>query len=93
MKTNEELVEAYIVCYSEEHTRDLKKYWERKQTPSDDIRELIESTPDRAAKIIDMISKASVDNWYTLNHLACGLEWDFKHFTGEEYTERLKKLK
>ena len=89
MKTDKELVDAFIEYYSQDHTREFKKYWEYKQTPQDDIYDLILNDPNRAAKVIHQIS-ITTDNWYIQDQLVCGLIYDFEHHIGENYTERLK---
>jgi len=89
VKTNQDLVDAYTEYSSQDRTREFKKYWEHKQTPSDDIRELIEKDPNRAAVIINKIAKFCEGNECIYDQLVCGLIWDFKHFTDEDYEERL----
>jgi len=92
VKTNQELVDAYIEYISHDKTREFKKHWEHKETPEEEIQELIFSNPDRAAKIIDKIAKAASGNWNIQNQLNSGLIWSFEHHVGERYLERLKKL-
>ena len=93
VKTDEELVELYIEFYSQDHNGEFKKYWEHRETPSEEIWDLILSNPNRAAKIIDKIAKAASGNWYIQSQLNSGLIWSFKHHVGERYLERLKKIK
>ena len=93
MKTDDELVEAYIEYCSQDRTREFREYWEFKETPEQEISDLIQIYPDRAAHLINKIAKTASGNWKIQEQLNCGLIWDFKHYTGEEYLERIKKKK
>ena len=90
MKSDDDMVSAYIEFHSQNRTREFRKYWEHKKTPEDDIIDLIVKNPNRAAVIIDKILRKT-DNDYIEDQLVSGLMWEFKHRVGEEYSERLNK--
>lgn len=93
MKTDDKFVGTYIEYYSQDQTKEFHKYWEDKETPEQEISDLIKTDPDRAALLIDKIAKAASGVWKIQDQLNCGLIWDFKNYTGEDYLERIKKKK
>ena len=88
---NSDLVASWIEHESQERTREFRKYWERKHTPQNNIEDLIQSEPKRAAEIIFQISKEIDGNESLETKLICGLIYDFEHFTNEETVELLRK--